>query len=586
MAKFHPERFSIKNYLDDLRATIPDYQRGYSWEQDQVGDFMDDLIDENRRSTGSEYFFGPVVVVDSSDGDERKQVIDGQQRLTTITIFLAVCRDIFSAISQGIADSEGRNANRIITDYIGSPDEDDLRLTQKGQGEKFFRTEIQTPRNFKGLDEVSQKRDTRKSGTKPAQNVMAHAYNQMLSRLLELATVGDEVSDKALSQITKDLMTTLLTHFFIIEISISNSENAFQIFQTLNARGKDLTSADLIKSNFFGAATTAAQSEQLKRCWQTAQTNLQTEDLTDYIRYLWNSQASFATKRNLYRKVINKFTAIDDILAFTHDIETFSSAFSQISDINPVESELADQIGKTSIAIITELNALNFHAYYPLVLALLKLDIAEAECVKIMRLVRQILFRNKILNGGTNWLEKLMANEAVRLIETKDPATIHRELAKKAIEGKLDDGTIKDALQRFDFSEDERLAKSLLRMVENHDYNGKERGVVLPSNSEIHLEHIMPRKPLNLEAWGSFRDEEERQRHLWSIGNLTLWYGVDNSTLKNADFRKKKAGEPGKNNGYQDSTVHLTQDLTQFDAWNRDTIDVRKTQLIDSILSL
>ncbi len=59
MVKFYPSRKNIKNYLEDLRATIPDYQRGYSWEQDQVGDFINDLEDESHREETSEYFLAP-----------------------------------------------------------------------------------------------------------------------------------------------------------------------------------------------------------------------------------------------------------------------------------------------------------------------------------------------------------------------------------------------------------------------------------------------------------------------------------------------------------------------------------------------
>ncbi|GAA3193599.1 DUF262 domain-containing protein [Lentilactobacillus kefiri] len=584
MVKFYPSRKNIKNYLEDLRATIPDYQRGYSWEQDQVGDFINDLEDESHREETSEYFFGPIVAVDKNDNNPREQIIDGQQRLTTITIFLAVVRDLLAAISKGPVDKNSRTVVKIIEDYIGdTTDDSSLRLLQKGEGSNFFREEIQTPKDFKKVEDVKQKRDTRKKGTKPTQNIMAHAYNQILESIKSSQNSNERLEDTVMR-----LYNTLLNHFFVIEILTSDEVNAFQIFQTLNARGKDLTSADLIKSNFFGRARTQTEGTRLKDSWQLAQQNLQTEDLTDYIRYLWNSQHQFATKRNLYRKVLDEFkNDVSGILTFSYDIGKLSDEFAELNGVNPIDDSFTDQIGNKSVTIINELNALNFHAYYPMVLALFKIEATQKEFSTALSMIQRILLRNKIVGGGTNWLEKLFAQEASKIVQSRDIGDSIDYLNEHAITERLTDKKIQSAMESFDFSKDEKFAKALLRIIENTFNNSKERGDLLPTNSKIHLDHIMPQVPKDYSDWGcTSADDINFKNSLWQLGNLTLWYGPDNSSLKNSNFQMKKSGEPNRNNGYKDSLVMLTKDLTSYPEWNPTTINERGQKLINQIIQL
>ena len=584
MAQFDSARYKIGKYLSGLRASIPDFQRGYSWEQDQISDFMNDLIDETQRDENSEYFFGPIVVVKPDHADGRKQIIDGQQRLTTVTIFLSVCRDLLSAMSDGPADPDMVRAIQILVKYIG--EEDSLRLLQRGQGADYFKQEIQSPKNYDSVSMITKKPDTRKLGPKPAQNIIAHAYNQILDRIEGLATDEQGVRDnRVLSKKVNLLLKTLLTHFVVVEISTETTVNAFQIFQTLNARGKDLTPADLVKSYFFGKPKSQEQNKAMQKSWQNAQTNLQTEDITDYLRYLWNSQHSFARKRNLYRKVIEHCSELEDAIEFTSDIDKYSHPFAQISEVSESDTELLKEMGSTSIDTIKELNTMNFHAYYPLVLAMLKRQVPVNDFAKVTDLIEQVLLRNKILNGGTNWLEKLMANEAVSVSASGTVDAVMDDLRDRTLNSSLNDQTVSSALLTYNFQADENLAKSLLRIIENHRYDGKERGGLI-SRSDVHLEHIMPRVPQERAQWGNFDDEDDFQSCLWNIGNLTLWYGSDNSSLKNLSFDDKKNGEPGRNNGYVNSTVSLTNELATTKEWNKGEIRKRAERLTHDFLHI
>lgn len=595
----------IGEWLESIRAEIPNYQRGYSWEQDQIDDFLNDLNDESLESDSSEYFFGPIVTI--KDKDEREQIIDGQQRITTITIFLSVIKDISKALERDATDTDSERAMDIANKYIGK--EGDYRIVQKGLGKSFFSKNIQYDQSIDKFENIKLKSLTRKKGKKPTDNIMASAYNRILKTILkgyELDKLdGDEEGRKKIGEKTSRLYNTLIKKFYIFEISSPHMTDAFQIFQTLNARGKDLTSSDLIKSHFFGVNKDESKAETLGNNWKKAQTNLCSEDITDYLRYLWNSKETFATKRNLYRKVIdNVGKNVESIMQLSSDIGDLSLKFSQISGIRDMDEEIKEYMGSEGrpVNIIQELNTLGFHSYYPILLSLFRLkESAEPIYIdfeEILVLIRRILFRNKILGKGTNWLEKEFSRIASLISSANNPKDIKNAMSvlKESIHGELSDKRISDSLKEFNFKGNVNFAKSLLRTVENFDFDHKEYKMLDPKN-DINLEHIMPQSPKSDVEYG-FDNEDEREEYLWRIGNLTLWNGNDNSALKNLSFSEKVKGTKGKNNGYRDSAIVLTKDLGEKKPewnncnlndnyeWNRETISRRNNYLVKKIIKL
>ncbi len=599
MDDLKPSRVSLKIFFESLKAEIPDYQRGYSWENDQINDFLNDLNDERKRTKDSEYFFGPIIVVNSNDGV--KKIIDGQQRISTVTIFFAVVRDLLVSLHENALSDSSDVVHEIVHGLVGDASEEgSLKLVQRGQGADYFKTEIQTPKDFKNIDNVVSKKMTKKKGVKPTQNTIAKAYNQILKYCKEGYSSKKDVSTLKTKII--QLYKTLLNKFFIIEIPNNDVLSAFQIFQALNARGKNLTAADLIKSYFFGKNGSLQDSTEIKNNWEEAQRNLQTEDLTDFLRYLWNSEYDFATKRNLYRQVSEKFQDIQSILKFSKEIKKLSVTFAQMNSSENID-ELNDRIGNRSGTIIKELATLNFHSYFPIVLSLTRDNFDKASFETVMKLVQNILIRNKILGNGTNWLEKIFSAYAKKInnisSDEKGPELrgnidkLINDLQKETIDSKLDTPRVKDALSDFDFSKDIKFAKTILRIIENNYYPLKEQSPLSTNNSLIHLEHIMPKIPNKMEDWGMDKNTSTNdpvfQSFLWRLGNLTLWYGPDNSSLQNSSYKRKREGDGSQHNGYKDSTVRLTKELwldSRYQTWNKENIEKRTEDLVSRFINL
>lgn len=137
---------TIREYLNSLDAIIPTYQRSYEWGADQINDFMEDLYEEaDTKEDSSRYFFGPVITnTRESDGRKVEEIIDGQQRLTTSTIFLAVLRDMLARHKNNEEANEVRYI--IKNELIGDGSKwHPFRLQQKGDLEDEFISHILKP---------------------------------------------------------------------------------------------------------------------------------------------------------------------------------------------------------------------------------------------------------------------------------------------------------------------------------------------------------------------------------------------------------------------------------------------------------
>lgn len=134
--------------------------------------------------------------------------------------------------------------------------------------------------------------------------------------------------------------------------------------------------------------------------------------------------------------------------------------------------------------------------------------------------------------------------------------------------------TFKFALENYDFSRDKTMIRYILRFIENIALN--EKGYIEDDNKKVHIEHIMPQNPKTFPEWNV--TEEEHEELLWSLGNLTLWLGTNNSALKNADFNTKK-------NIYKDSDVAFTRNLNLFQEWNKEKINTRRDNIVNVFLN-
>lgn len=240
--------FGIGHLLSDRLLAIPDYQRSYSWDKDEVGELWDD-IEKAISLEAREYFLGSVVT--TTTASQRQQVIDGQQRLATVSLFYAAMRDIFKSRSD-------EQASEVERDFLGKKNMAtrlmEPRLTLNAEDNDTFQSLINGRRLAAG-----------EGITQDSHRRLVAAYDLLRKRLEEL--IANRPAESWQEPLV-DWHDYVLLRAKVIEVHVSNENRAFVIFETLNDRGLNLSTADLLKGHLFG--TSGGRIEECKVSWSRA----------------------------------------------------------------------------------------------------------------------------------------------------------------------------------------------------------------------------------------------------------------------------------------------------------------------------
>jgi uncharacterized protein with ParB-like and HNH nuclease domain len=219
-----------KIFSDEYVFTIPPYQRPYAWTDTEASELFDDIKDalDDALSTQDPvtYFLGSIVLI-KRPGAPQAQVVDGQQRLTTLTILFAVLRDL----SEG---NVARNRHAYICEK-GDPDrgtKDQFRLVPRGKDAEFFRAHFQEEGATKAI---------------PSEGIISESQNNMALN----AVLFQKRLESLESSYRDSLVAFLVQRCYLVVISVTNVGTAHRVFTVLNARGLDLTPADILKADLL-----------------------------------------------------------------------------------------------------------------------------------------------------------------------------------------------------------------------------------------------------------------------------------------------------------------------------------------------
>ena len=346
---FQPEKRTLGQILSSTSPPIrvPDYQRDFSWREEQISDFWSDLIgfggnDSQTKLTGKEYFLGAAVLVNNGS---YHMLLDGQQRLATSTILLAALRD---KIREYKADA----AQQIQDQYVAFED----HLT----GERVFKIELNLfDRKFFRDYIQSVPRIVETKPEKNSHNLICKAYSYFQERIAEgweKAGGGKKGFDWA-----AHITTTLREHMVLVTVTSNNERSAGAIFATLNDRGIGLSTVDLIRT-YVLQNTHETQREEILQCWDeifnACGTTIGAETL---IRMSWVAQYGDVKARALYRIVSEALPAKVSTLDYSRRLRADAQFYRQYRDGDTDDSELQEYWLAFRI--------LNFNAGLPALLA-------------------------------------------------------------------------------------------------------------------------------------------------------------------------------------------------------------------------
>lgn len=533
---------TVHSYLQENIYFIPDYQREYSWTEDQLEDFWQDL--ENAIDANRHHFFGQIVI---HDDNGKQYIIDGQQRTTTAVIFLAVMRDMYAKY-ESVNDEAQYTKDDIRIKYLGrwTPKKDELRLHLGMADRDYFKEHIQ-------------KGHPSNEGNTPSQKRIYKAYTFFEKKFDEILSSLGMDSDKCVSKLM-EYYNTLLLNFDLMAVTTDDINEAFIIFETLNARGKELETADLLKNYVFMQA--GSNIESIKNKWQTMLETLdQKDDATKYIRYYWNATHSFTREKSLYKEISQTITL--------SKCDEFVSALSNLADLYNALSSPEDNkfYSDNEIAnFLINISVMKATTFYPIVFAMQIKKYDEKEIKRIIRAIEVLVFRNFVVAGLTaNKYEVIFSRIANRITnENIEPDEVINELLLVT----NDDETFKRNLIGLEIRT-VTIAKYILREIEDYGHSEK---LTSKDNKVINLEHIMPK---NNSQWKV--DTEEHKKYLYRLANQTLLLEEYNKSISNKVFDQKKEM-------YKKSKIDMTLKLCSYDKWDVESINQREQELTTIIL--
>lgn len=547
---FKPESLSIEEIFGNADAfyQMPEYQRPYSWDKERVEQLWADISEayknhQEDKEMDANYFLGSLVVVKDKNG--AYDVVDGQQRITTLMILFCVLRDLNL--------SELESYMPTITDSISSSkkSKERLKLTTQLNNQALFETTV-----LKGIDFEY----LRKTSIENLEN----------NRFLQTAKYFDNLIKKSQDESNELYITDFLEFIkYLFEKTtliriVCNDENfAIKLFSVLNDRGLDLTSADIIKAHLLQKLDETART-QFNEVWKRIETLCKQmgESLQGVFNLYLYYIAESNPKKNLHDELKDRLKNSDPQVAIL-EIENFAKFLSEIN---------LDYQDKD----ISKLKYLPHSVYWKSILLTAK--IKNYPYYKDLKsLLVKYYYQSWIADGTSNRIKQTSFN-IIKLVKSNKPID---EIKKLMLENLKEYPNYLLSLERnniYSF----KWHKALLLAVE---YEQRDVYQFVEITKDLHTEHILPQEwqaeGLN---WSQFFNQETAQLYLNSLGNLTLLSGNKNIRASNKDYLDKKSIYIGK--GLDGKTsFEITQAIfeTQPDKWDKDSIIARQKWLVEEI---
>lgn len=554
----------LGSFLGNEKLYIPEYQRGYSWEETQLDDFWLDLEQIYQENTHDEHFLGQVVIHKNKD-DGKRYIIDGQQRISTTIIFLDILRTKFKEIADSTNNNDANDDSEDINaKYIGriSESKREQYLSMGGVDKEFFFEYIQK----RGAIDYTDKKFDKKKLKLSNYNIF-YASKFFSGKVNEFLKNNESNQYKALNK----LYQALINQFILMTVETDDINEAYIIFESLNARGKALETADLLKNHILRKAQNDLSSAT--ETWNTIIDNLDNIDPTKFIRYYWNSTKKFAREKDLFKALRKDITSQSDVNTLLANLRFLSKVCAAI--LHPEDNKDFDLTELNERLI--EMQKLDASSYIPVIFALRLQNYSEEDINEVLKAIETLVVRNFVVSGLVANKYELEFAQIAKSISDKSWAPHNNPPTKDDILKKLYSLMVSDEefINNFKVfnSKKNAVIRYLLRKINNYDIS--ETKIVDDSN-RVHVEHILPKK-IN-EDWINFNDEDH-ETYLWRLGNLTLLGQEYNNKAKNKGFDKKKEI-------YKKSEIKMTRDLVSIDDWTTFTIVKRQEDFAEIALKI
>lgn len=499
---------------------VPQFQRDYSWQQDNWEDLWNDI--ELAAETKNAHYMGSVVL-QSTNGKEYL-IIDGQQRFTTLTIItLAIINAIKKLVEKGIEVEENHERIDILMrQYIGQKDPASLSYSSKlflnENNDGFFQNRLiafKEPINVRKLSD--------------SEKLMWDAYlffKQKIAQRFKNAGGGEYAL--FLNNIAGELM-------MFIQITVQDELNAYTVFETLNSRGIELTSTDLLKNYLFSlVASSETDLRQIKTQWKKIIDTIGLKEFPNFLRYFLLATRKQITKEYLFKEVKNFVKTGQAVFDLLDHLEFYAYNYMALGNADD-ELWSTDKENRNAINVLRLFKVIQWK---PLLMVGLE-RLSQVDFKRLLQSVLAISYRyNVIAKMQTNEMEKTYSKAAINLYKGQSNNIIAILNDIKSLY--LNDEDFKNyfSLKQFNTnnSTDKKLARYTLYKLESQEDEGHSYDFEIDNGT---IEHILPES--YPEVWHNDFTEEEFERNVFMVGNLTVLEAIKNSKdAGDKDFDEKK----------------------------------------------
>jgi len=533
---------------------IPIYQRQYSWTKDQWEDLYEDI--KEIIDTDGVHFLGSMVVIPEGPhrfGVNYYEIVDGQQRLATLLIWLSAIRDLAKENENNELAEHLNNTYLFAKEWIGDRTQliPKLQLGSEEENNVFLKI-------LKGYANDIENKNS----------LLYKCYEYFKKNTYDL-----------------NLWQHILNKISIVHINAFNHFNAFRLFETLNDRGLELSAVDLIK-NFILMKTSASGNEDIFQKvfeeWSQMYDKIKDIEPVKFIRrYMLSSYKGKISESKLYEKMREQLELkkTEEIYSFVKKLNSSASIYKKIYDC----SFSSDKINNK----LRELHLIEVAPSFTLLLKILPFyesnELSENDILEIMEMIEILHIRWGICEQATSRLDQIY-NDICMNLQDISPHQFKEKISQilsEEIKNKVDDETFKKKFASQHFKPNESRTKYILWKL------SKPTGETLINIGEIHTEHIMP-QTLSTQWIDYLKKEtskteneiiELHRENCNKIGNLTIIKGEWNISMSRKLFYEKIKE-------YIKSEFKITNELGYYKKWTFDEIKERTEKLAEEALSI
>jgi uncharacterized protein with ParB-like and HNH nuclease domain len=542
---FEPKRVTVAElyHKPACHYLIPRYQREYSWEEDQLDDFWK-LLESDEPT-----FLGTVIFFVDDDDSSIKEIIDGQQRHITTSIFGAALRDYF--IEQAKANQESREiylrkANGFQTYYIGSSDalsdEDDFTfyLTPGVSTRPVFSESIQKFR--RDLLDIPDDEITIPKGRTKEEKRIYKAYSFFKERIAQYAS-GNPLKAQTLHD--------NFSKHQLLQVEIKDISRANEIFESVNEKGLSLNASDLIKNQILRHFDAGSKNEEeALNQWLEMSERLDSANFQPkmFLRYFWASKYEYVSDKRLYKAIKQSFNTDSNswkklIIELVDESKNVANIFNwSLEECRELTGHHSS--GRKLYQTLRVLRASSSATGTVLLMSVLR-NIERMKAVKFdftkhLTKFHQFLFLYfDVMGYPGNWFFTQMCDTATGIQSAKTSeefASVFKSLFVK-FKGRLSNISEEEFIERFcsiSYSDTDKGRRQLRYILSEYETSLRGNDTEGWDDTLISLEHFLPQDPKN---WG-FKKSEVKH-HVHRIGNIVKIPHTLNGKLGNKNYSEK-----------------------------------------------